>query len=508
MTLKKLILVGILLLALALRVFELNKNPLYGDELTMVYDTYSILKTGQDQTGKFLPLNFEMGGGRPVGYGYASLPFVAFFGPTVLGIRTLSVLSGLGIVFLVYLLGCRLFNSKVGLIAAFLMAISPWSLALSRVGFETHFALFLTLLGTYLFLESKGKIVRLVLAAIFLGLATQSYSTYKLTVPLFVILLLWYKDWLKRKNIVKNKVKILTLLSTLSLFILLIIGQALFNSSETRFLSMNVFSKADLKEELVQKINLERSFVESPLGLIGIFHNKVLEYSRVLLNAYFDNLSWKFLFLKGDGNPRHNPAEFGEFYWVEIIFMGLGIFSLIRAKNEKKLVFVGGWILLTPLATTLLLETHALRNSFLLPPFILLSAYGLSEFLKFPKKFVFLVFLIWLVQIIFVLERIYFLAPQKHAGFWAADAKVVSQKAIAERKNFDLVFIDNKIDAVEFAYPVYAQIAPQEVIRQNRLPLKKFDNVLIANKLPVDAKGHILVMELKDLKLNIYEIQK
>ncbi len=109
---------------------------------------------------------------------------------------------------------------------------------------------------------------------------------------------------------------------------------------------------------------------------------------------------------------------------------------------------------------------------------------------------------------IFVLERVYFLAPQKHAGFWAFDARLVSQKAKAERNNFDLVFISNKIDNAEFAYPVYAKIEPQEVIRQNRLPIKKFDNVLIADKLPADAGGHILVMELKDLKLNIYEIQK
>ncbi len=112
------------------------------------------------------------------------------------------------------------------------------------------------------------------------------------------------------------------------------------------------------------------------------------------------------------------------------------------------------------------------------------------------------------MQIIFVLERIYFLAPQKHAGFWATDARLVSEKARAERKNFDLIFISNKIDNAEFAYPVYAKIEPQEVIWQNRQTVKRFDNVLIADKLPADAKGHILVMELKDLKLNIYEIQK
>ncbi|KKS18270.1 MAG: hypothetical protein UU74_C0009G0001, partial [Candidatus Woesebacteria bacterium GW2011_GWA1_41_7] len=49
---------------------------MYGDELTMVYDTYSISKTGMDATGQKLPLTFKMGAGRPGGYIYFSVPFV------------------------------------------------------------------------------------------------------------------------------------------------------------------------------------------------------------------------------------------------------------------------------------------------------------------------------------------------------------------------------------------------------------------------------------------------
>ena len=102
----------ILVVALALRLYKLVELPLYGDELTMVYDSYSLLKTSKDQLGNVLPLTFQMGAGRPGGYVYASIPFVFLFGPSALGVRLLSVISSLGIVCLVYLLGKKFFSEN------------------------------------------------------------------------------------------------------------------------------------------------------------------------------------------------------------------------------------------------------------------------------------------------------------------------------------------------------------------------------------------------------------
>ena len=98
----KFIFIVILILAALLRVININNNPpaLYGDEITIALDSYSLLKTGQDQLGNNLPLTFSMGAGRPAGYVYAAVPFVAVFGPTPLGVRMPSILSGLGIIIL------------------------------------------------------------------------------------------------------------------------------------------------------------------------------------------------------------------------------------------------------------------------------------------------------------------------------------------------------------------------------------------------------------------------
>src|SRR5258708_11146166 len=115
----KIILVLIILLGAFLRVINLSSDrlPLYGDELTIGLDAYSLAKTAHDQTGQFLPLTFRMGAGRPAGYVYFSIPFVLLFGPGGLGVRGLSLLSGLGIILFTFLLVKKLTSVKIGLIA-------------------------------------------------------------------------------------------------------------------------------------------------------------------------------------------------------------------------------------------------------------------------------------------------------------------------------------------------------------------------------------------------------
>src|SRR4030043_1088512 len=105
-----------------------------------------------DATGEKFPLTFRVGAGRPGGYVYFSVPFVAAFGPGVWGVRSLSLLSGMGVIILLYFLGRKLFNERGGLVASLLAAVSPWESFLSRAGFEEHLALFLALLGICAFL--------------------------------------------------------------------------------------------------------------------------------------------------------------------------------------------------------------------------------------------------------------------------------------------------------------------------------------------------------------------
>ena len=137
------------------------------------------------------------------------------------------------------------------------------------------------------------------------------------------------------------------------------------------------------------------------------------------------------------------------------------------------------WILIVPLATMFLGQTHALRNNLMLPPFILISAYGLlSVSNKLKNVFIFLI----LIQLIGVLMVVYFFAPNKFGSFWSLEAKTASLKAINTDKNQQVV-LATSIDNIEYAYPVYAKIDPKEVIAQYGKFPKKYNNVIISNEI-------------------------
>jgi hypothetical protein len=465
-----LILIGIVMLGFLLRIYRISTLPMYGDELTMVYDTYSILKTGKDATGQAFPLTFKMGAGRPAGYIYASVPFVYLFGPTEWGIRSLSILSSLGIIVLMYFLGKKLFGEKTGFIASFIASISLWDIYLSRGGFEAHFALFLALLGIVSFLYGKY-----IPWAISWGLTIFTYPTFKLTLPLMFLILVLFNGI---KNTFKNKFFVGSLI-ILAAFAGFAVKETFRGVSEQRFLSINIFSDINIRQEVIQLVNEERTASTLPAILKPVFYNKPLQYFRILLDNYTENLSVKFLYIRGDGNPRHNPGEWGMLYAIELPLLFIGIINLWK-KEKKTLALIVGWILITPLATMFLNDAHGLRNTLMLPPFILLASYAL---LNLPKKIAVLSVILISIQLIFVLNRIYFLAPNKFATFWSTEAKKVSMLTIKNPdKNKVITLSTKKIDNIEYAYEVYAKVDPNLVISQYGKFPKIYDNIVITDK--------------------------
>jgi hypothetical protein len=184
------------------------------------------------------------------------------------------------------------------------------------------------------------------------------------------------------------------------------------------------------------------------------------------------------LYIRGDGNPRHNPGEWGMLYLVELPLLFIAIVGLWK-KEKKTLILIVAWILITPLATMLINDTHGLRDDLMLPPFILLASYALYIL---PKKLFILSIGLFLVQLIFVLQRVYFLAPNKFASFWSGDAKAVSLATINNPNKNNTIVLSTKIDNIEYAYPVYAKIDPNLVISQYGKFPKIYGNVIIVDK--------------------------
>ncbi len=490
---EKFLVVLVLLLAFFLRVVNIDSNPpsLYGDELTLVYDAYSILKTGHDQTGAFLPLTFSMSEGRPPVYVYLSIPLVAVFGPNALSARFISIMSGVGIVLLIYLLLQSLISKRAALLGALLVAISPWDLSLSRGGFETHLALLFTLLGIYTFLQAKIKPWYLLITAITFGLALFTYHAYKVVIPLLLPLLFWFtnaKQLIKEKQFQRSFILSgIVFFTFVALWFYQVIG-----GSEVRFQNTSILNKEDLSAIITQKINTERTLDTSPFKFI--IHNKPIEYLMVLGENYFSHFSFDFLFLHGDKNPRHNQGLMGEMYLAEFLLILLGIVFLWQ-QNKKTLLLLSCWILISPLATMLVSSAHALRSSFLLLPLSMLSAVGFSYLWELSKKkwlektAVVIVIIALAVQFTFLIDRVYFLYPKQFGHFWSLLARNVSKEAVSDSAKFDYVVISDQIDAINLAFPVYAKIDPNKVIVQYNKQLKQYGNIYIGDAPVLSGQG-------------------
>jgi hypothetical protein len=89
---------------------------------------------------------------------YSAMLPMALLGPTELAVRLTAALYGSGTVIALFFLGRALMGSAAGLIAALLLAVCPWHLHFSRIGFELiALPFFFTLATTSLVRWTQGR---------------------------------------------------------------------------------------------------------------------------------------------------------------------------------------------------------------------------------------------------------------------------------------------------------------------------------------------------------------
>ena len=85
----------------------------------------------------FWPVHFfAFGWGENVVYSYLLVPLVKIFGLNDIVIRLPVAIFGALAVICVYYLAKELFSEKAAIVAAVLLAISPWALTLSRIAYN------------------------------------------------------------------------------------------------------------------------------------------------------------------------------------------------------------------------------------------------------------------------------------------------------------------------------------------------------------------------------------
>lgn len=390
------ILLLILVVAAFLRLWKISEVPvsLFGDELDVGYHAYSILKTGKDYSGNPWPLHFQsLAEWRTPLYIYSSVPTVAIYGISPLGVRLPAAIFGiLGVLGLYLLIKQVTKDELLALISAAVLTFSPWHIQYSRAAFEVTLLLALLLFGLYFFFKSLKDGRWLWVSAAFLAFTPWVYSTAKLFTPALILFLLIF--W--RKEIFKVSKKYLAW-AALTLFIVggPIAYSTLFGGGTQRFGYISVFTDPTREPE----IGVDRELDARMRGEIGVglqptiidqaFHNKFTFWGSNIARNYFEPFSTDFLFNKGDLNLRHSIDGVGQFYKVEAIALVLGLIFFFAAFRKRRIKWlIAFWILvgIIPAAITRNGGKHATRLILILPPLVFLISYGLVEGLRLVKK--------------------------------------------------------------------------------------------------------------------------
>lgn len=143
---KSLPVILILLLAFALRLYQLTSIPpgLTHDEANHGREAIGIL---DGDLRFYFPLNY---GSEPL-YSYTVAGSMAVFGENLFALRLVNVLFGVAAIGLTYVWACQAFDKRVGLLTAVLMSISFWPLASSREALRAGMLPFFTVAAVWFF---------------------------------------------------------------------------------------------------------------------------------------------------------------------------------------------------------------------------------------------------------------------------------------------------------------------------------------------------------------------
>ncbi|WP_420629474.1 ArnT family glycosyltransferase [Candidatus Leptofilum sp.] len=331
--------------AVFLRLYNLGIWPpgLYRDEAFNGLDALRALD------GEFA-LFFTANNGREPLYITLTALSVALFGRTVLAVRLVAAVVGSLTTLLVYKLGRCWFGWRVGLLAAWLWAITLWPVHLSRIGLRTILlpaALALTFwLGTEAY--RRRKVGWWLAAGIAYGLGFYTYLAIRFT-PLLLLTLVAFllcqgrRDWLRRG-----------------------VGWFLLGTAVTLLpLALFYLQNPDLLLGRTGQVSILNPTINGG-NLWGTLWQQI-------------GRSLGLFFWQGDTIVRHNPAGRPFFDWLMAVpfLLGLGwCFQNWRRPAATAVLLWSGIML----GVTVLAEDapHFLRAVGILPGAIFLPALGLA----------------------------------------------------------------------------------------------------------------------------------
>ena len=449
-------LAAVVLLAALLRLPFLGANPngLFCDEACIGYDAYSILKTGRDKWGTFLPLYpKQFGSYNEVPYTLMVVPAVAVLGLTEFAVRLPAALAGILTVLVVYFLAAEVFDKRLALLAAMMLAMSPWHVHFSRMCFRGILLPLVFSFALLLFLKSKRDPKYIVISSAAFAASLFTYHAARVFVPIFVLcLVIVYRKhlWAHRRETCVGAV----------LFLLVFVP---------------VFR-----------------FSVSPAGMARA--NGCLERYTPNIKHYVTCFSPQFLFAKGDPNWRFSARGIGELQWFECLTVPIGLLCILRRPRKESLVLLT-WLALYSLPGGLLRGNDALRTIVGAPVFAILSGCGLAQLTSLGSaraKWLVLAAMTLIVALCFSAywKEQFLEYPKYSARSWQYGMREAVR--FAENDAHDCVIVSDRFLMPHVFILFYTQYSPREYQRCPA-PIVMSDlsaNHALIGKYRVDTIGH------------------
>lgn len=300
---------------LLVRAAGLEQVPpaLNSDELLKVFDGASVYRTGRDHHGHAWPLFFEQSGEySPPLYIYFAGLFSAACGINAYTARLPSAVLGTGSILMTYWFVAVWAGRKTGLLAAALVAVSPWNVHYSRIGWEAIALVPLQLGGLWLFVRwtQTSSLRDVVVSGVFWGLTVYAYPVARLSTFLMLAGLLLVYAPVLREKIRQAAAALLVLTGMLTPYVAAVWqnGEAM----QKRWQFVSIWNRDD--------------------------------WLPLFFQHYFGHLSPRFLFLTGNENSLHFMAG-GVALGVLLPFFVVGLIVLIRNRRREH------WLLLFWLLT-------------------------------------------------------------------------------------------------------------------------------------------------------------
>lgn len=435
-------LILLLVVAFALRFYKVTSIPpsLNWDETSIGYNAYSILKTGRDEWGQFMPVHFKSFGEYKLpAQIYASIPAIAFFGLNEFGVRITPVVYGTLTVLLLYLLVQEMYKKmEISLLAAFLLAVSPWHIQLTRGSFESSFSLFWFVMAVWFLVKGFKDLKWIVISMIPFVISVYTYNTARVFAPMF--LFVFYL--INAKYLIKNFKYALLGFLTFVILALPIVPFVLSGDAAARYKLVSITDD----KGLIPRIEERRNLSNLPSLVTKLIHNRYTYNTFYFSKNYIAHFTPDFLFINGAGHRQHHVQGVGELYWIQAPFLLYGLNLLLRRKDWSLKVLLP-WLLLAfvPVSMTNDSIPNALRTLIAVPVYQIFSAIGLLGFWELLKSRKQKITLLLVVVILFLINfgvylNNYFVKyPVNYSRDWQYGNKQVVEYIKNNQEKYDLI---------------------------------------------------------------------